>query len=510
MTAHWLLLPLLLQASPPGSTASGEVEPSGYEIKLWPDDGEMSDNFGAALSISGRTALVGAPNEGEKGQFAGAAYVFVEHRGGWLQQAKLLPSQVEAFDRLGESVALDGDTALIAAPGDDGVTGAAYVFVRDGARWTEQAKLVPTGARPGDEFGASVALHGNVALIGADLDDDNGIDAGAAYVFVRRADGWVEVDKLFATDGEPDDRFGESVSVFGDKALVGAPQDQDNGLFSGSAYVFDGAGGVWVEAAKLLASDGGPSDYFGGSVSLDGDTALVGAVQVGLLTTGRGAAYVFRRSGGHWTGEGTLRADDGDYADMFGSSVVVRGDVALVGAVGHAHMGGTGTGAAYRFERHLGHWRLRSELLATDREPVDFFGGAISIEAGHTLIGAHNEDQNGPGSGSAYVFGPGTLELGVEGECRGLVSVEVTGAPPGSEVVLMNSHTASGWAKRGGFCRGAVFEIDPQSPTPRPLILLRVDDSGTASGEVEVFRCLIEAISVAQCTTSPVVSLVDR
>ncbi|MCZ7683466.1 MAG: FG-GAP repeat protein [Sandaracinaceae bacterium] len=199
------------------------------------------------------------------------------------EQAKLEASDGAANDQLGWSVALDGDTALVAAVHDDtsGGTdaGSAYVFVRSGTAWTQQAKLEASDGAASDYFGISVALDGDTALVGARADDTSGgTNAGSAYVFVRSGTTWTAQTKLEASDGAAGDAFGYSVALDGDSALVGAPYDDTSrGTNAGSAYLFVRSGTTWTRQARLEAGDGAAEDRFGISVALDGDTALAGA-----------------------------------------------------------------------------------------------------------------------------------------------------------------------------------------------------------------------------------------
>ncbi|MBI4701376.1 MAG: hypothetical protein HY744_09490 [Deltaproteobacteria bacterium] len=176
-------------------------------------------------------------------------------------------------------------------------SGSAYVFVRSGATWTQQAKLLASDGAAGDEFGDSVSLSGDTALVSAFGDDNKSQDYGSAYVFVRSGAIWTEEAKLIASDGAKEDRFGDSVSLSGDSALVSASGDDNKGQDSGSAYVFLRTGASWAQEAKLLASDGAAKDFFGCSVSIGGDTALVGARYDDDKGGDSGSAYVFRAVG---------------------------------------------------------------------------------------------------------------------------------------------------------------------------------------------------------------------
>jgi hypothetical protein len=253
-----------------------------------------------------------------------------------------------AGDGFGRSVSQSAESAIISAPldADAGAnTGSAYVFVRSGTTWTEQQKLTAMDAAANDYFGLSVSLSGDTALVGAQGDDDGGSNTGSAYVFVRSGTTWTPEQKLNASDPGAEDQFGYSVSVDGDTALVGAPTHDDGGMDTGSAYVFVRSGTTWTEEQKLGPSNPATIDNFGYSVSLSGDTALVGAIRY----MGIGSAYVLVRSGTTWTEDQEVAASDGEQANLFGYSVSLSGDTALVGAQGHDHGAGAKSGAAFAF-----------------------------------------------------------------------------------------------------------------------------------------------------------------
>jgi hypothetical protein len=178
------------------------------------------------------------------------------------EAATLAASDAAPSDLFGVSVSLSGDTVVVGAFVDDDAgaadTGSAYVFVREGTAWTEQAKLAASDAAAGDEFGTSVSLSGETALVGAFVDDHaGGADAGSAYVFVRTGTTWTEQAKLVAPDAASEDHFGYAVSLSGETAIVGARFDG-----AGSAYVFVRNGTAWTAQAKLVASDAAASDEF--------------------------------------------------------------------------------------------------------------------------------------------------------------------------------------------------------------------------------------------------------
>ncbi len=317
------------------------------QAKLTAPDGATQDYFGTSLAISGETALVGSFGDDEKASSAGAAYVFVRSGVSWSLQAKLTATDGESADLFGMSVAIGGDTALVGAPYDDDKgsnSGSAYVFVRSAGTWTPQMKLTANDGAVDDRFGTSVALSTDTVVVGAPYDDDKGSNSGSAYVFVRSAGTWTPQMKLTANDGALHDQFGTSVALSTDTALVGAPHDDDKGSSSGSAYVFVRSGGIWTQQPKLTATNGAASDCFGISVAVSGDTALVGA----WYTVGDGSAYVFARSGAIWAQQAELVASDYAAGHSFGSSVALSSGKALVGAP-HDGSQGPSSGSAYVF-----------------------------------------------------------------------------------------------------------------------------------------------------------------
>jgi hypothetical protein len=375
--------------------------------KLLAADGAADDLFGIPVSLSGDTVLIGANQNGDNGYWSGSAYVYTWSGTTWTQQAKLLASDGAAEDQFGFSVSLSGDTALIGAAWDDDNgdnSGSVYVFTRIGTNWTQQAKLLPVDVPAGAQFGISVSLNGDTALIGANRDDNNGVFSGSAYVYTRTGTNWTEQAKLIASDGEAEDRFGYSVSLSGDTALIGS-EDGDNGPNSGSAYVFTRAGTTWTFQAKLHASDAAAGDAFGYSVSLSGDTALIGAWFDQDNGVDSGSAYVFTRSGSSWTQQQKLLPSDGAAGDWFSAyhAVALDGDTALIGAWYDDDMG-TNSGSAYMFTRTGTTWTQKQKLTASDGAAGDGFGIAVALSGDTAFIGAALDDDNGHDSGSTYVF----------------------------------------------------------------------------------------------------------
>jgi FG-GAP repeat len=369
------------------------------QLELQAQDGLPGDGFGYSVQLNapGNAAVIGAP---ARNGMEGAAYVFVRQGGAWVQQAELVPSDGAAGDNFGWSVSINalGNEVLIGAYNHNASEGAAYVFVHQGAAWVQQAELQPSDGQSGDGFGVSVWLNalGNEAIAGA---PSHNAAEGAAYVFLQRGGGWVQEAELVPSDGASGDGFGYSVALdaLGEEALVGSPEH--NGL-NGAAYVFAQRGGGWVQQQELVASNGAPGDLFGISVALDavGSEAIAGAIGHNGVV---GAAYVFVRQGGGWVQQAELVPSDGTPGDGFGISVALNalGDRTIVGAYAQ----NAGEGAAYVFARQGGAWIQRYELQPADGAPQDVFGYAVSLDAvgGEALVGAPRHDAI---KGAAYVF----------------------------------------------------------------------------------------------------------
>jgi len=265
------------------------------QARLNAADPGLGDYFGLSVAISGDTIAVGAMyDDTVRGSDVGSVYIFVRSGTEWIQQAKLNAADGQPGEYFGRSVAVCGDTVLVGASEWYTGRGAAYVYVRsegpDGPEWTEQAKLTATDAAAYDYFGYAVALDGDTALVGARGDDLTGAnDAGSVYVFVRTDGVWTEAAKLTANDAAAGDRFGTAVALEGNIALIGADLDDHlGGTDAGAAYVFAYAGGVWTEQLKLGVGQAGGGNHFGVSVALRSGFAVAGAEYAG---TGLAFAY---------------------------------------------------------------------------------------------------------------------------------------------------------------------------------------------------------------------------
>jgi hypothetical protein len=413
-----IALPVLLFAL--GGTATyAQVSPMNESAKLLAADGASGDQFGLAVSISGDTAVVGSRLHDTSVADAGAAYVFVRSGTTWTERAKLVASDATVFDVFGHSVSISGDTVIVGSifHDDKGIeSGAAYVFVKPAGGWsgtlTESAKLLASDGTDGDVFGWSVSIAGELVVIGALEDDDNGFQSGSAYVFVKPAVGWSgtlnESAKLLPSDGAPVDFFGSSVAVSGNSIVVGTPNKYyaSPGSQIGAAWLFErpvaGWSGTLNESARLADSVRSPSTAFGASVSISGNTVVVGAPGDDANGGDRGAAYVFEKPSTGWFGTQTesarLEASDGLTLDTFGTSVSVSGNTILIGT---PQPDGR-PGAAYVFARNGTAWSEQAKLLASDRVDGNGFGFSSALSGNIAVVGADEQGPRGPGS--AYVF----------------------------------------------------------------------------------------------------------
>ncbi|MGH9838558.1 MAG: putative Ig domain-containing protein [Blastocatellia bacterium] len=381
--------------------------------KLTAHDGAANDYFGTAVALDGDTLAVGAYSDDiGANQDQGSVYVFTCQGATWTLQQKLTASDGAAKAYFGYAVALSGATLMVGAHEDDfganGDQGSAYVFTRNGAAWTQQQKLNANDGAANDFFGWAVALSGDIAVVGATVDDNGTIaNQGSAYVFTRNGAAWAQQQKLTANDGAASDFFGAAVALSGDTVVVGSPADNVGvNADQGSAYVFTRSGAVWTQQQKLTASDGAAVDNFGYTVALSGDTAVVGAPYDDNGANGnQGSAYVFTRNGAVWTQQAKVTANDGAANDFFGWAVALSGDTLALGASGDTIGTSAYQGSAYVFTRGGAVWTQQQKLSASDGAASDFIGGAVALSGDTIAVGARLDDIGGNGNqGSVYVF----------------------------------------------------------------------------------------------------------
>jgi FG-GAP repeat/Putative binding domain, N-terminal len=391
--------------------------------KLTADDGAEYDYFGEAVSISGNFAVVGAYGDDDKGNYSGSAYVFEQTESGWVKRAKLTASDGSSGDYFGRAVSISGDYIIVGAYGDSSYGSAyIFRKPSDGWQdMTETAKLTASDKALSDSFGLAVSISLNHAIVGAYGGDDSGDNSGSAYIFEMPPDGWqdmTETAKLTASDGAAGDNFGRAVDIFGDTVIVGAKyHDSDNSDDSGSAYIFEMPTDGWMdmtETAKLTARDGAQWDYFGLSVSISGDQAIVGAYGDDDNGSYSGSAYVFEQVGSIWLQKAKLTASDGAASDYFGASVGISGDMAIVGAY---NQGLSSSGSAYIFKKPVDGWidmTETSKRTTSGYYGPESFGLSVGISGDFAIVGDGKYNAtNSYDAGAAYIYAVSNLSLAI-------------------------------------------------------------------------------------------------
>jgi hypothetical protein len=387
---------------------------------LTASDGADRADFGISVAIDGNTVVVGAPNS-TPNQGLGAAYVFVKPSDGWTgmtQTAELTASDAQRGDFFGCGVAISRNTIVVGASGatvnGNPNQGAAYVFVMPINGWTnmtQTAKLTASDGAADVSFGSATAINSDTVVVGAPFGINGNVGPGTAYVFVMPSSGWTDMTQtaeLTASDGTGQDLFGASVAVSGNVVIIGAGEGA--GQRPGVAYVFVEPQTGWKDAtqnAELTASDGVIGDAFGQSVSLSGNTVVVGASAHGAGEAG--AVYVFAEPSGGWanmtqTAELTVSRDT---QTCFGDSVSISGDVILAGADCTNYF----IGAAFVFVKPASGWQNTSSYKLKLTIPfsleTDYFGGSVAISGTTGIVGAPYAPTSLPCRGGVCQAGPG-------------------------------------------------------------------------------------------------------
>lgn len=382
------------------SLASAET----FSTKLVASDAAAYDWFANSTAISGDYIIEGAPY---RNSYFGGAYIY--NRTGtntWDTGTLIVSADAAANDDFGWSVGISGDYAIVGARGKDGDTGnnvgVAYIFNRSGLNaWDAGVKIVASDGAPNDAFGHSVAISGDYAVVGAPIENSG---TGAAYVYLRTGlNTWDAGVKIVASDPQGSDNFGQSVSISGDYIIVGANAEDAGGSNAGAAYIFHRTGtNTWSAATKIVANDAGAGDFFGWSVGISGDYAVVGATRENGY---RGAAYVYHRTGTNTWDAGTkIVARDPESNAEFGDSVAISGDYVIVGASYKKDGAAWDVGSAYLYHRSgTNSWNAGTKIMALDAAEPDRFGWSIAIDGNYAVVGAFNEDAGGTQAGAAYV-----------------------------------------------------------------------------------------------------------
>ncbi|MEO7433002.1 MAG: hypothetical protein ABIR62_13465 [Dokdonella sp.] len=377
-------------------TAQGELDPL-----------TSAPGFGVAVAIDGERALVSSPSDTVFGwPQAGTAYVFERTNGVWTRDAHVAHGVVNYYTYdFGRSVALDGDTLLIGAPGaftDAGATGDATVFSKTGDDWTPTAVLTPGNDHRGEQFGDAVALSGSTLLVGADnARTSEPFLIGVAYVFDAVDGQWSQRARLVPS--EPlFQGFGSAVTLDQDTAVVGASNAFGaTAEMGGAAFVFVRGDGSWPQQARLTDGGSGAGPVaFGAAVAVQGD--LIAAGEIGSSTAPQpGNVQLFARSGSSWSPQAMIQPADGTVNDGFGSSIALNGSTLAVGAP-TADIGiETDGGAVYVFTNSGGVWSQQAKITASVAAKLAGFGTSVALSGDTLVIGAVDAAQT---RGAAYVY----------------------------------------------------------------------------------------------------------
>ncbi|MFC1701222.1 choice-of-anchor U domain-containing protein [Pseudomonadota bacterium] len=378
--------------------------------RIFASDAAQGDSYGFAVDVDGDRAVIGARLDDDDGNGSGAAYVYLRNpqTGLWEEEAKLVMASAAAGDNFGSSVAIDGDVVVVGAPQDDinvgsNFHGSAHVFTRDPGGWDAGVELLPLDTDTAyQNYGISVDIDNDTIVVGVAYDNDKGAASGSAYVFELVSETWQRTGKLLPPNTEANQNFGWSVAIDMDTIVIGAPHWTASGV--GSAYVFTRANGWTDSSSTLPATDNLTSDEFGWSVAVSGDIAVIGARMDDDAGNGAdfGSITVFDRSSGGWSNKGKLWASNGETNDRFGSDVATNGEAVIAGA---PQNGSFNRGSFYSFSSSGGDW-FESEVIEPIKNPGNVstilqFGTSVALDGGSLIVGAPGSDIN---NGSTFVF----------------------------------------------------------------------------------------------------------
>lgn len=405
------LLAIGTTACPAGAQTLRDLYPPLATIV--PSDGTLNDQFGHRVSLDGDTLAVGVQTDDVgTNTDQGSVRIYVRSGAAWTLQQTLTASDGAAGDYFGYSVSLSGDTLAVGAYGDDVGTnanqGSVRIYVRSGATWTLQQTLTASDGAAGDYFGHSVSLSGETLAVGADWDDvGSNVDQGSVRVYARTGAGWNLQATFTASDGAASDLFGAAVSLDGDTLAASATNDDVGpNANQGSVRIYARIGITWSLQATITASDGSAYDYFGSSVSLDGNTLAVGSPYDDVGTAAaQGAVRVFVRTGTAWNPQATITAGDGAPYKMFGASVSLEGNTLAVGVPGDDIGSATDRGSVQAFVRTGAVWNAQATITAIDGAIYDNFGNSVSLSGDTLAVGVPNDTILNVNPGSVRIFG---------------------------------------------------------------------------------------------------------
>ncbi len=360
------------------------------------------DRFGYCVAVSGDYAIVGAFEDDYSGYHSGSAYIFKKQGNRWIEHTKLVPNDIETMDEFGKSVSISGDYAFVNASCRSHTPNSVYIFKRIGDTWVEHSKLTSPDNDPYDRFGYSISASGDYVVIGTlDYENDYSSDIGAAYVFKRIGDTWEKSAILTASDAEWDQGFGAAVSISEDYVIIGAVEDNDKGQYAGAAYIFKKEGNTWIEQAKLTASDAEGLEHFGTALSISQGYAIVGAPKDKHASFNSGSAYVFKQQGNTWVAHQKLVPSDILQVDDFGCAVSMSGNIAVIGAKEGTPFIPPGSAYIYRLDGTT--WTEEIKLSEKDGSGNNF-GQSVSIDDENVFIGSYDTYCNLDSCDFAYAY----------------------------------------------------------------------------------------------------------
>ncbi|MGH1362526.1 MAG: FlgD immunoglobulin-like domain containing protein [Calditrichia bacterium] len=313
-----------------------------------------------------------------------------------LAENKIVTSDATNSDEFGITLAVDGDIAVVGAHRDrpsGSYSGSAYILTRSAGGWTEQQKLLASDTDSYKRFGNAVDISGSHIVVGAMGDDHSGPATGSAYIFRNEGGSWQEQTKLLESSAERDDEFATAVSIDGEYVLIGVPGDDDE---TGSAYIYTGSGANWNEQQILTDGNGQQDDKFGYAVALQGNLAVIGS-------PGDKSVFVFERSGSSWSQLQRISPAGVVGSDEFGEAVAISGDYIVVGAASDSESASE-AGAVYVFKRGGNSWSQTAKIRPADAAAEDNFGISVSIENDVLAVGARYNDESVADGGAAYIF----------------------------------------------------------------------------------------------------------
>lgn len=389
---------------PFGGIATAQCCEASEFAQVLASDGGALYTFGNAIAVYGDAFVVGSQFHTHGGvDTCGGAYVF-RYGSSWTEEDELLATDREAGDQMGISVGINGTAAIAGAASEDETAsnaGAAYIFRFNGTDRPPEAKLRASDGAASDGFGFSVAMSGNVAVVGAPFDNVSFTDDGSVYVFRFSSSTWSQEQKLVGSGSANNRFFGTRVAIDGNVIVASSTF---NGAVIGKVDVFRYNGSTWASDGQLVATGVVGSDLYGTSVSVSGNVAIVGAPNDDDAGTNAGAVYVFRYNGSSWVEEVKLTSCDPNASALYGTSVSVSGDQIVVGSPGTS-VNGASSGAAFSYRYDSSTWNPVAELFPSDGANSDEFGRSVSIDRGYAAVGAPNNTIGiQTNRGAAYAF----------------------------------------------------------------------------------------------------------